>query len=392
MTPPRQIDWRTIIALNVVSIFSQLGQFGIGFVVLPVWLAQHGLDATQLGILVSAQWLGMLVGLAVAPRLNARLGHIKVISLGLLVAIAAFAAMPLIGRPVWLTAVFLIGLGMGLRWIGLEPWLYRIAPTEGRGRLVGFHETLMGIAPILAPLLTNWVGIMGPAPLALGVVLTGLAFIPLALAGSAPAVSAEASSRVQRGVISLRNVVLVLGVASAMIGGVTEAAFSGLFPIFGAGRDLSAAHMVSLLSYFGLGGLLLQYLTGWLADHRGLTFALLTNAAVTILMAILTSLPLGFAGLAFTFFFLGGTITAFLTLALVAATQAGHGDLSVTVRLISMAYTASAIFGPILAGVVMKALSSEALIWLLGVLALALVGFVLLVRRWQGVPADRSSV
>lgn len=387
MTQSGRIDWRTIVALNVVSIFSQLGQFGIGFVVLPVWLAQHGLNATELGILVSAQWFGMLVGLAIAPRFNTRFGHIKVVSLGLLVAIVAFAAMATIGQPIWLVSAFLIGLGMGLRWIGLEPWLYRIAPAEGRGRLVGFHETLIGIAPIVAPLMTNWVGITGVAPLILGILFTALAFIPLALAGPAPTASAEEPGRTQRGVISLRNVVLVLGVASAMIGGLTEAAFSGLFPIFGAGRELSAAHMVSLLSYFGLGGLLLQYLTGWLADHRGLIFALLTNAGLTILMAVLTSFPLGFGGLAFTFFFLGGTITAFLTLALVAATQAGHGDLSVTVRLISMAYTGSAIFGPMLAGAVMKSLSSEALIWLLGALALALVGFVLLMGRRQRMTA-----
>ncbi|MDA3878058.1 MAG: MFS transporter [Halothiobacillus sp.] len=381
MNPTRQIDWRTIIALNVVSTLSQLGQFGIGFVVLPVWLAQHGLNATQLGVLVSAEWLGMLVGLAVAPRLNARFGHPKVISIGLLVTILAFAAMPTIGRFIWLPAIFFIGLGMGLRWIGLEPWLYRIAPTEGRGRLVGFHETLIGIAPILAPVLTKWVGITGSAPLVLGMVFTGMAFIPLTFAGPAPHVSTESPNRRQRCGPSPRNIILALGIATAVIGGVTEAAFSGLFPIFGAGRDLNAEQMVTLLSFFGLGSLLLQYLMGWLADHRGLAFAVLVNAGVTVLIAGITSLPLGFNGLAVTFFALGGTITAYLTLAIVASTKAGHGDLSVNVRLVSMAYTASAIFGPLLASVVMKSLTSDALIWLVGLLATILCVYVLFVMR-----------
>ena len=115
---------------------------------------------------------------------------------------------------------------------------------------------------------------------------------------------------------------------------------------------------------------------GWLADHRGLIFALLVNAGFTVLMAVLTSFPLGFSGLAITFFVLGGTITGFLTLAIVASTKAGHGDLSVNVRIVSMAYTLSAIFGPLLAGVVIKSLTSEALIWLVGVLAAALYGFL----------------
>ena len=42
-----EFDWRTIGALNTVSAMAQIGQFGIAYVVLPVWLAQQGLDATQ---------------------------------------------------------------------------------------------------------------------------------------------------------------------------------------------------------------------------------------------------------------------------------------------------------------------------------------------------------
>ena len=179
-----------------------------------------------------------------------------------------------------------------------------------------------------------------------------------------------------------------LAPAKDSIGGITEAAFSGLFPIFGAGRDLSADQMVTLLSYFGFGGLLLQYLMGWLADHRGLAFAMWVNAGITILMAILTSFPLGFSGLAVTFFVMGGTITGYLTLAIVASTKAGHGNLSVNVRLVSMAYTFSAIFGPLLAGVVMKASTSESLIWLVGALGVALSGYLLFLTR-RDVPSDR---
>lgn len=388
MNQERPTDWGTVAALNVVSIFSQLGQFGIGFVVLPVWLAQHGLNATQLGVLVSAEWLGMLIGLAIAPHLNVRFGHSKVIALGLLVAMAAFVAMLTLGQYIWLPAVVLIGVGMGLRWIGLEPWLYGITPTHGRGRLVGFHETMIGIAPIVAPFMTNRVGIDGSGPLVLGLVFTGMAFIPLAFTGAAPEAKAEHIKRTPHRGVATRNIVLALGVGSAAIGGITEAAFSGLFPIFGAGRDLSADQMVTLLSYFGFGGLLLQYLMGWLADHRGLAFAMLVNAGITILMAILTSFPLGFSGLAVTFFVMGGTITGYLTLAIVASTKAGHGNLSVNVRLVSMAYTFSAIFGPLLAGVVMKASTSESLIWLVGALGVALSGYLLFLTR-RDVPSDR---
>ena len=42
-------DWRTITALNIASTLAQIGQFGIIFVIVPVWLALQGLSAAQLG-------------------------------------------------------------------------------------------------------------------------------------------------------------------------------------------------------------------------------------------------------------------------------------------------------------------------------------------------------
>jgi predicted MFS family arabinose efflux permease len=270
---------------------------------------------------------------------------------------------------------------MGLRWIGLEPWLYRIAPTNARGRLVGFHETLIGFAPIVAPILTKFSGITGNAPFVLGIAFTGSALFPLAFARPEPDASTELFASSSQDTALARNNILALGMVIAVIGGVTDAAFSGLFPIFGVGRGLSAEQMATLLSVFGLGGLLLQYLVGWLADHRGLFFTTLVCAASTVLIAVIAALPLGFIGLGITIFALGGTITAYLTLSIIAATKAGDGDLSVNVRRVSMVYTASSIFGPLIAGVAMKILGSEALIWQIGVLAAALCGYMLLKGR-----------
>lgn len=390
-SPAREtrIDWRTITALNTVSTLSQIGQFGIGFVVLPLWVSQHGLNAAQLGLFAAAEWAGMLFGMAVAPRLNVLLGHRRVITAGLLASIVGLALMPSSGWPVWVPAAALIGLGMGLRWLGLEPWLYHIAPNDARGRLVGFHETLISIAPILAPVLVRWAGISGEAPFVLGIGFTGLALVPLLWARPAPA---EPEALPSHGPEQDRahRAILAMGVTIALIGGLTEAAYSGLFPIFGAGRQLDAEQMVTLLSAFGLGGLLLQYGIGWLADHRGLRFAALANAGLTALVALIAALPLGYLGLAVAVFVLGGTITAYLTLAIIAATQAGDGDLSLNIRRISMTYTAASVAGPLVAGAAMKNLASEALIWLVAALALGLCGYLLARSGRRVAPLERG--
>jgi MFS family permease len=136
---------------------------------------------------------------------------------------------------------------------------------------------------------------------------------------------------------------------------------------------------------------LLQYPVGWVADHRGLRFAILICAASTAILVIIAALPIGFTGLAITIFALGGTITAYLTLSIIAATKAGDGDLSINVRKVSMVYTASSIFGPLIAGTAIKTLGSEALLWQVGLLAAILCGYVLLFTRAAFPEAGRTS-
>jgi len=62
-----QYDWRSIAALNVVSTLAQVGQFGIPFIVIPLWLEQQGATTFQLSLFASSLWLGQLPGLHWAP-------------------------------------------------------------------------------------------------------------------------------------------------------------------------------------------------------------------------------------------------------------------------------------------------------------------------------------
>ena len=165
-------DWLTIGALNSVSALAQIGQFGIAFVVLPVWLAQQGLDPTQLGMFAASLWLGQLPGLALAPWLSKHFGPRKVILAGLLCTVIALFWIAVSAWPFWLIGGTLAGLGLGLRWIGLEPWLYNIAPAHARGRLVGFQETMIAIAPIVGPLLAGYFSLHGSSVFWIGTVFT----------------------------------------------------------------------------------------------------------------------------------------------------------------------------------------------------------------------------
>jgi MFS family permease len=373
-----EFDWRTIAALNAVSTLAQVGQFGVAYVVLPVWLAEQGLDATQLGMFASSLWLGQLPGLGLAPWLCQRLGARRVIVLSLLCTVLALVGIALTAWPFWLAGGTLAGFGLGLRWIGLEPWLYRIAPAEARGRLVGFHETLIALAPIVAPVLASTFGLHGKALFWIGGVFCIGAFLPLALARKEPDHPETASvSGIHVDLAAqLRERVFQFGVAIALVGGMMEAALSGLFALYAHGHGITGSQTTDLLALFGLGGLLLQYPVGWLADHRGVGVAALWCALGTVLVCIALALPMSYLLVMIAVFLLGGLITAFLTLALIASTMTKSGTMASNVSLISMLYTLSAVAGPLIAGTAMNATDTDALMWSIAIAALFLA-FVL---------------
>lgn len=371
--PIENHDWPSIVALNSVSMLAQVGQFGIPFVVLPLWLAQHGADTLQLSLFASSLWLGQFPGLALAPRLTQRYSAKAVIGMSLLATALALVAMALGLPALWIPAAILAGFGQGLRWIGLEPWLYRIAPGHACGKLIGFHETLIALAPIAAPFLSAWWGVEGNAPLWLGIAFVLVAAVPLLWAHEVPITVTSLSATASESLFDYpKEKVFILGAGIALVGGMSEAAFIGLFPIFGQENLWSAEQIANLLTTFGLGGLLFQYLAGWLADHRGMVFTTLCCTVFTAIFSVVLTFDLNPQMLHAAVFCLGGLVTAYLTLALIASAKTQGGNMSRNMSLISIIYTLSAVAGPLLGGTAVNALGGNGLMWALATFAVAM--------------------
>lgn len=372
-------DWRSITALNISSTLAQVGQFGIPFVVLPLWLEQQGASTLQLSLFASSLWLGQLPGLYWAPRMTQWLGAKRVVLLALLASALALGLLATRVHALWMPAGLLAGFGQGLRWIGLEPWLYHIAPGHARGRLVGFHESLIALAPIVAPALCGWLGVEGATPLLLGIGFVLVSAWPLAWATEelrTPQDPAQPTIRAAPRWRLPKETVLLIGVVVALLGGMSESAFAGLFSIYGKAHQLDVAQIASLLISFGAGGLLLQYAAGWLADHRGVAFACITCSACAAGVAVVLTFPLGMVWLHIAVFALGGLVTAYLTLALIASAKAHSGNMAQNMSLVSMVYTATAIVGPLLAGGAIKLVGGNGLMWALAAFALVLTAWL----------------
>ncbi|MEW6339075.1 MAG: MFS transporter [Paraburkholderia sp.] len=420
MNPAAPVRWHAIAALTAVSALTQIGQFGIGFMVLPVWLAHQGLDAPRAGLFSAAQWAGMFAGLLAAPRLVERFGAKRTVAIALAATVLAFISIRALLWPLWMAPGFLIGLGMGLRWIANETWLYRMVPAQASGRVVGLHETLIAVAGVIGPALAAWYGVDGPLVFAAGAAFTLAAAIPLWLAGSDAenhastaatqdraadlAYSSESANAVDAAHArrpaqypagepgKAINPLVALGMVVVVVGGLGDGALFGLFPLFADGRGLSVTQTATLLTWFGLGGMVLQFPVGWFADRAGLSTAVIVCAALSTLAVVSFGLAapaswlLGASALV-----LGGLNSAFLTLGVYAAACSDKSALIRNMRLISLTFCASSIAGPLLAGFAMKALGNDVLIWQLALASGALAVYTLGLLEGRRQPRGASS-
>ena len=134
----------------------------------------------------------------------------------------------------------------------------------------------------------GYFGLQGRAIFWIGSVFTLGALLPLAVvrAPAGDATDLPNHSATAHRLTPLRERLFRQGVVIALVGGMMEAAVSGLFALFAQGRGMTIDLTADLLAVFGLGGLLMQYGVGWLADHRGVGTAALSCAAGTALVSV----------------------------------------------------------------------------------------------------------
>jgi hypothetical protein len=98
---------------------------------------------------------------------------------------------------------------------------------------VGFHESVIALAPIAAPLMARYFGLQTYAVFWIGAAAILAALVPLALAQDPPGPVAVLSAQPKaNGPLMRWPLVLQQAVVVALFGGLMEAAVSGLFALF----------------------------------------------------------------------------------------------------------------------------------------------------------------
>jgi MFS family permease len=372
----------SIIALNTASALSQLGQYGLGTTLIPIAMKIRNASPENIGFTSAVFWLGMLFGLLIANQLTRLLGYRLTVIIGVLMSAISFALLPIIDWHWWPLPAAAIGLGMGLRWIALETWLYSLVFANARGRIVGIHETLLGITAILGPLIIVALGAIKPTAFWVAAVALVFAIFPLFFARTVIVVNTDniknismlqtsftlidnIGARIKLTLNQATTFWLGFGALIAGLGGWIEGSLLALLPVYSADVGQSSTDTAWLLTLFQVGAMVCQFPIGWLADHKGLQRTTQLCAFIASL-ALVLALSLGnyLQILAIAIFVLGGVIAGLLTLGIIWAVQNNTGTaLTSGVRQVSIVYTTLSAAGPFVAGFIISHTSSGTLFW-----------------------------
>jgi PPP family 3-phenylpropionic acid transporter len=284
-------------ALRLALFYASLStSFGVIVPFWPTWLAARGLDAAQIGLLLSLGYFIKLLGNPVLAALADRHGDIRRILIGLAVANLAFYALFGAARSFWLILGVTILAGLGLT--AMTPLGDSLAMrlSVSRGLHYGRVRLWGSLAYVLSGLAAGIVLAGRPADLVLVLVMLGLAASLLSCIGL-PRIRLLAARRATAGWLDLlrdRRFLLFI-----MAAGLVQSSHAVLYG-FGTLHWLAAGYgkdVVGMLWALGTGAEIFLFMVGSAAIERLGAARLLALGAVAgairwTVAALTTSLPL----------------------------------------------------------------------------------------------------
>jgi MFS family permease len=318
-------------------------------------------DGLWVGALMTANYLGLVLGGKLGHRLIARVGHIRAY-----VACAGVVTAAVLGHglsdwlPAWLVLRMLVGLCMMCQYMVIESWLNVQADLSQRGQVFAGYMPASYLGLILGQLVLVVHPTLGLELLMLVALCFALCLVPVALTHKlhpAPLHPAPLELRffISRVPLSLTTI----AVAGLLIG-----AFYGLAPLYGTRMGLSTEQVGLFMGCSILAGLLVQWPLGWLSDRHD-RVQLIRGCAALLVLAALPLALLAEATLVL-LFAVGFLVCALqfslypLAVALANDHVEGERRVSLTAMLL-VTFGVGASIGPLVAGVLMRFLGANML-------------------------------
>jgi len=382
--------------LSVYSLLLAIGILLIGNGLLGTALAVHAsMEAfpdTVTGIVMSAFFLGFVIGSYLCPRLISEVGHIR--------AFAVFAAFGtvsvlshglLVDPVIWWVLRIISGIAIVGLYLVVESWLNILIPKQERGRIFSIYVMVNLLALGSGQYLILVYGAGELATYALCAVFFVLALVPIAITRIPQPTSVEVPRLIVRRLMKISP----LGLMGSLATGLGNGAFWGLGPLYAHNIGYSEADIALFMSAIIFGGALLQFPIGHQSDRfdrrKVLMFVCLFAALAAIAMFVFAEISR--IGLIISAIVYGGFSFAVYSLSVAHTNDhIEHTEIMDATQGLLLLNGVGAAIGPIVAGVLMQLFGNQSLmIYFAVVFALLSVFAFIRIGISAPVPAEEQS-
>jgi MFS family permease len=383
LTPMQRI---LSLAAVIAAAFGVGVSFGIGFPLTALTLENWQQPKWVIGLGGAVPAIAVLLVLPYLPKLAGRVGPVAAIASGCLLAGVGFLALSAVSTvAAWIAIRFVMSAGIALPWLVGETWINTVS-TEGiRGRVIALYAIAFFSGFSSGPMLLDWLGDDGLAPFMAGAVGAALAGVPIILARRLAPDLTHDNPKNMFAAVRLAPV----GVMCGFIGGFAEISYLSLLPNVAIASHVSESQALWLLSLLTVGGGMLQFPVGWLADKADKVLVCSVLAVLFVVLSLLLPWGIKLPGVApVMVFFMGGIILGFYTLGLsIVGDQVPGKDLAAANAAFLVMYQMGAILGPLAAGAAMSIAPVEGFIVVVaGLMVVSVIVLLMLARRTRGQP------
>jgi MFS family permease len=275
-SPRRGVDLVAVIASMVVVNLV----YGLTLPLLSLVLDSQGISKTVIGLSIMAQACGGIAIATFTPRLITRFGAARLMQAATVLAgVSLFSLALLPNVYAWFPLRFLLGASAAILWSASEAVINEMAQDSWRGRIIGLYGAAGAAGFALGPLILVFTGSEGIRPFAVTATLILVAGLPLFWFKGSNHYADQGPPPKMWKIFRMAPEIMLLNFTYAA----AVEAFLAFFPLFGLQVGLGEVRSLSLLTAFGVGGVLLQMPLGWLADHVDRQRMLLACVLLTVL-------------------------------------------------------------------------------------------------------------
>ncbi len=352
--------------LSVYSLLLAIGILLIGNGLLTTNLAVHAsiesFPDTVTGIIMSAFFMGFVIGSYLCPRLIQEVGHIRAFAVFSAFGTVSVLSHGLFVDPViWWILRTLTGIAIVGIYLVVESWLNILITKQHRGQIFSIYVTVNLLALGCGQYVMLVYGAGELATYALCAVFFILALVPIAVTRIPQPTFVEVPK------LNLRRLMKIspLGLVGALVTGLSNGAFWGLGPLYAHNIGFTQADIAIFMSATIFGGAILQVPIGHQSDRfdrrKVLMFVCLFSAISAIAMY-------SFADISRLGFILSAIVYGGFSFAVYSLSVAHTNDhiqteevMEATRGLLLLNGIGAAI-GPVIAGLLMQLIGNQSLI------------------------------